>query len=60
LRLNFNDAQANAIIEEGIESPEDLCTYMQQDVKGLFKHLSTTRTLHAPFGSQHKMQILHY
>jgi hypothetical protein len=47
LRLNFNDAQANAIIEEGIESPEDLCTYMQQDVKGLFKHLSTTRTLHA-------------
>jgi hypothetical protein len=41
LRLNFNDAQANAIIEEGIESPEDLCTYTQQGVKGLFKHLST-------------------
>jgi hypothetical protein len=60
LRLNFNDVQANAIIEEGIESPEDLCTYTQQDVKGLFKHLSTARTIHAPFGAQHKMQILCY
>jgi hypothetical protein len=32
LRLNFNDVQANAIMEEGKESPEDLRTYTQQDV----------------------------
>ena len=39
-RIGFTDAQATAIIEEGITDPEDLVTYTHSDIKTFFKHLS--------------------
>jgi hypothetical protein len=58
-RIGFNNAQANAIIGEGITDPEDLVSYTHSDIKTFFKHLSN-RQVHPPFASQHKFQILHY
>jgi hypothetical protein len=59
LHLNFNDEQSNAIIDEGLRSPEDLRTYTQQDIRGFFKHLSA-RNIHTPYGAQHNFQIMRY
>jgi hypothetical protein len=50
LRLNFSDEQSNAIIDEGLGSPDDLQMYTQQDIGSFFKHLSA-RNIHTPFGA---------
>ncbi len=52
LRLNFSDEQSNAIIDEGLGSPDDLQMYTQQDIGSFFKHLSA-RNIHTPFGAWH-------
>jgi hypothetical protein len=59
IRLHFTNAQATAIIDQGIDSPEELKTYTHSDLKDFFKHLTATGTV-TRFGSQHKLQILRY
>ncbi len=59
VHLSFINAQATAIMDEGIGSPEDLRTYTQADVKALFKHLAS-RGMHPPYQAQQKFQIFRY
>ncbi len=59
LRIGFMNAQANAIIAEGISDPSDLVTYAHSDVKTFSKHLAN-RGIHPPFRVQHKFQIVRY
>jgi hypothetical protein len=59
LRLGFANAQATAIIDQGIETPSDLDTMTHSDLKAFFKNLTSAGTI-TPFMAQHRMQILRY
>jgi hypothetical protein len=58
-RIGFTVALATAIVNKGIQEPEDLMTHTHSNIKTFFKHLAS-HGLHPPFGAQHKFQILCY